>query len=653
MNKIFKHRIFAGVALLGMLFMGSACTDEWDDHYTANSDAPSETLLGIMEKNNELSEFLEVVNACSRRDASGNIIVDCADSLLNQSRVYTLWAPINGTFNKDSLINEIKEGNRDLVFERFVLAHMSQYLHAANGERVPASATDKRYDIVLLNNKKAKFVGKSGNYTFKDIAIEQNKYNIRAKNGMLHMLGDAVDFVPNIWECLRSTPGVDSIADYVYSFNEKKFNPILSVPGPIEDGKTTYVDSVFDESNQFLKYGNSRANGGFGYINNEDSSYIMYVPTNELWHEMVQKTTKYFNFRKVGSDFRRLQLDTMQYEYARTMLCNYLVFSPKEQRPSVDGEPDSLLSTFRDKRRRFAVADLKAAVIDSVPVSNGKFYIINSFEPFKSTAIWHDTIKIEAEYSDLEDIEGSSYITDWGGVGATVSNSSESASPSQINPVVNGKVSGNRYLLLNGNNQMAQSYVEFRVPNVLSGSYYVQVVMLPPHITARKTDKMKPSRIKPILTMTNADGITIDTLYVTDTSTGKSERVKNPETGRIEMMTMDVDNYALVNDTSRIDSVYFYDVVKNRDNSNDKSLRERAVIKFEESEFGYSQDDTSVRLKLMYDCALNNLQQVYVADYDYELRIDCIMLIPVPEEELSEVAGGGGTAVVPDTEEEV
>lgn len=654
MNKLFKHRIFAGAALLSVLFLGSACTDEWDDHYSANSEAPSQTLLDIIANDSELSNFYDVLKACSRKDASGNVIVDCADSLLNQSRVYTLWAPVNGALTeakRDSLINEIDNGNRDLVFDRFVLGHMTHYLHAANGKRIPSSETDKRFDVVLLNDKKADFVGDAGNYTFKNIALVSDKYNIRAKNGFLHKISDAMDFVPNIWECLRTTPGVDSIADYLYSFNIKKFNAYLSIPGPIEDGKTTYVDSVFDESNQFLSLGYNRANGGMGLINDEDSSYIMFVPTNELWHEMVQKTTKYFNFRKVGSDFRRLQLDTMQYEYARTMLCNYLVFSQKEQKSSLNGEPDSLLSAFRDKRRRFALADLKAAVIDSVPVSNGKFYIINKF-PFKSTAIWHDTIKIEAEYGNADDIEGSSYITEWGAAGGTISASSESALPSQINPLLEGKVSGNRYLLLNNNNNDYESYATFRVPNVLSGRYKVQVVMLPPHITRSKTDDMEPSRIKPVLTMTNADGVTIDTLYITDQSTAKGDRVRD-ENNKWQQIVIDIDNYALVNDTARIDSVYFYDVVKNRNNSNDPALREEAIITFDQCEYGYTEEDTSVRLKLMYDCALER-RPVYVTGYERRLRIDCILLIPVPEEEMSDVAGGGGVdEVVPDTDEEV
>ena len=34
MNKIFKHRILTGIALAGALFLSSACTDEWDDHYS-------------------------------------------------------------------------------------------------------------------------------------------------------------------------------------------------------------------------------------------------------------------------------------------------------------------------------------------------------------------------------------------------------------------------------------------------------------------------------------------------------------------------------------------------------------------------------------------------------------------------------------------
>ena len=124
MNKIFRHKILAGAMLLGVMFAGSSCQDEDGIRVTSVTPFADKTLYEVIVGDPELTDFVEVINACGAH---------CADSLFNQSRVYTVWAPVNGTFNKDSIIAETVadstgNSNRDLVFRSFVEAHVANHL---------------------------------------------------------------------------------------------------------------------------------------------------------------------------------------------------------------------------------------------------------------------------------------------------------------------------------------------------------------------------------------------------------------------------------------------------------------------------------------------------------------------------------------------
>ena len=150
MNKIFRHKILAGVMLFGFILAGTSCQDkEVGINVTPETPFADKTLYEVIVNDPDLKDFVEVVNACGAH---------CADSLFNQSRVYTVWAPVNGTFNKDSIIAETVadstgNSNRDIVFRSFVEAHIANHLVAANG------TLDDDNTVLLLNNKNAIFAG--------------------------------------------------------------------------------------------------------------------------------------------------------------------------------------------------------------------------------------------------------------------------------------------------------------------------------------------------------------------------------------------------------------------------------------------------------------------------------------------------------------
>ena len=112
-------------------------------------------------------------------------------------------------------------------------------------------------------------------------------------NGVLFTVGSQVDFFPNIFEFIRRDADLDSLYQFFYNdrFYRKEFQADKSVEGGIVDGRTVYLDSVFRQQNDLFgsKFLNAR-------LNNEDSTYWMLMPTNQVWNKLVDEYQNYFNY---------------------------------------------------------------------------------------------------------------------------------------------------------------------------------------------------------------------------------------------------------------------------------------------------------------------------------------------------------------------
>ena len=100
MKRNIKYNIVAGWALaLVAMFASYACTDKWDDHYDANSGTiTDQTLWDVISSNSSLTQFTQILKLTGY------------DEILDNNRVYTVWAPADGTFNADSLKTLIAAG---------------------------------------------------------------------------------------------------------------------------------------------------------------------------------------------------------------------------------------------------------------------------------------------------------------------------------------------------------------------------------------------------------------------------------------------------------------------------------------------------------------------------------------------------------------
>ena len=555
MNTSLKNKILAGAMLFSAMFYGVSCDDSVEGlKVTPETPYADKTLYEVMVNDPDLTDFMEVVNSCG---------AECADSLFNHSRVYTVWAPVNNSFNKDSLIEEVNVGNRDIVFKTFVMAHVSNFLKPAAG------SLEDNY-VMLLNDKMAKFEGNyTKGYTFAGCAVDYA--NIRVLNGILHKIAKASEYRYNIWEYINLAEGIDSVASYLYSFNEYRFNEGQSIKGPIIEGEQTYLDSIFDFNNQWLTPW-----GGIGNLNVEDSSYTVYFPTNDVWEEQLQKIDKYYNYNRTSKNpvsMDSTYRDSLRLYYPHLNLLKYLTYSNVEQR-FVDS-PDSIMPVHRSgKRVEFLKAQLERNVISTKELSNGEFKIVDQY-PFSPLEICHDTVFMEAENTNMLTGQDEGIIAQM-----------KTAYKNQINKDSTFKgveISGGAYYQFGDENTKSAVRAEYTIPDILSAKYKLALILVPRNIT---NSDIKKEDLLPVV------------LRVTLSQNGK--QIKN------------VNNISI--DQTRVDTIFLSD--KNGP----------LVLDMPTCEYYKTWDNKDYTTKV-------EIRTVRGSKRDMSLRLDKIMFIPVLDEE--------------------
>lgn len=478
MNTIFKRSFFAVASLFSIFLVCSSCEDNIGIKVTDEAPNADKTLYEVIMNDPELTDFVEVLNACNVRSKKRpDEIISVADSLFNTSRVYTVWAPKNG-FNKDSILQRIKDGYRDDVMNTFVFSHVANYLKAAKGKYDEAGEY-----ILLLNDKKRVFAGSyDKGYTF--AGKELSEVNNRVKNGILHKLSYVSEYEYNIWEYIylysqnTALPyKVDSLVNYLYSFNDTIFSEYESIAGPIVNGVETYLDSVFNYENKLL----SRFNYGVGNLNVEDSLYTFYLPTNEVWDEMIAKAEKHFNYtlKSANSNIKvdTALIDSLRFYNPRRNIVKYLTYSDIEQRHVKYPEDSVMPAQYEYPRKQFARSIFnEEAVVDTKVLSNGTIKVINEY-PYSIFDLWHDTIRIEAEDMGLinnNETKDVKWIKKY------------NVTEKDINKEAGTKISG-QYINF-GDENNSKTELCYYIPNVKSATYKVGFVFVPKNITNKNYD---------------------------------------------------------------------------------------------------------------------------------------------------------------------
>ena len=459
-----KHLGWKGMACSALVAAATltACSD-WDDHFDANSsvlDSQHSTLWQQIEKAENLKEFASLLKKTGY------------DEKLSASQTYTVWAPVDGSFDFDVLSNY----SDARVLREFVENHIARNNYPVSGQ------IDQR--IYMLNEKKMQFNGAS-DYTIQGVKLI-NPNMSSCSNGTLHAIDGKVPFLSSIYESLSTLDyPIDSLSAYILSYDEKKIDESKSKKGPVINGEQTYLDTVYYEHNELFSYYDA-------FINREDSSYTMVAPTNTAWNKAMTTINSYFNYLPQFEFYEKpaekvVQKVTLQNAAAMRdsiskialftgLVYNNNVYDNKKLKDLQTGETlhaDSLMTTISTKTYSEDAANMFAHAT-RVDKSNGAIWVTGDSLYDRTWTLWNPEIRIEAEYSNY-----------WAGTTQVSNDQPEAKAVNKPNDEVLGKISNDCYLEIAPKSMAVNPEMYFYLPNVRSTEYSVYVVFVPANINSK------------------------------------------------------------------------------------------------------------------------------------------------------------------------
>lgn len=256
------------------------------------------------------------------------------DQVLNTTQQYSVFAPVNGSYNAQAILTQLDEAkaliatNRDsarLIYRRvekeFVRNHVARY---------NVGATTTATQVSLLNGKTATYVPAT---TFNGVALVGD--GIGGNNGELRFMQGQSPFRYNLYEFIRNNAANSDYANYLLPYDTTYFSEATSVPGALFEGQIQYIDSVYVQYNKVLSEN----------LRNEDSTFVGLVPTNEaaadfytrflpyIQYRDTYKTTWVVNAQTGNGAFSRtdtIKVDSLRQAQARNQMSSFFAFSTRQ-----------------------------------------------------------------------------------------------------------------------------------------------------------------------------------------------------------------------------------------------------------------------------------------------------------------------------------
>lgn len=459
-HNIMKYNIkksfrVGALAVAGALAIAS-CTDDWNEHYegtaTTIGQSYAGTTMGYLQSQSNLSDFVEVLKA------TGYV------AELNDPQVLTVLAPVNGSFNKDSLMALVNAGQKKQVVNRFVKNHLMRYNISLGGQE---------QEVYLLNDKRVKIS------PLADLLVQHSKVqspNIGCSNGIVQVMSQYLPYQTNIYELIEddwaafkktTTEDLDSIPslyNFLNKFNVDSLDERRSVyRGVDEDGNNIYVDSVMIRNNKALSQ--LRA-----YLYREDSTYMAIIPSQKAYEDRYNEAYNFFHFNtSFNSD--PVVRDSMQNYYANYYTVSDLFYNMSQHMNGPTKE-DSLFSTVYSRSNPkydvyyhpYAPDSLLSRTKSIVECSNGEVRYMDDI-PYTKYQNFFREIKIEAENHGLLQTGEK-----WTNANATTWFSKSTTADS---------ISGGGYMIFNASSSTRNTEFSYDVPRTLSGTYDIYVRFLP------------------------------------------------------------------------------------------------------------------------------------------------------------------------------
>ena len=536
------NRYIGAIALGAVLAVVPGCTDTWDDHYNdVETDPQAElTLWEQIIKNPNYSRFAEILqHAKYYKDNTHAVTTYTYKDILSGGPLSTVWVPDNNALTENEYQKWLgmcmsgSEADGYNVQQQFLGNHIALWRRHISGDGVDT--------VKMINGKNLEFDKTSKTFA----GLPLGDVNIPAVNGMIHTLQGIAPFRYNFYETLKYTEPRTKFGEYVVGKDTTYFMAGLSIEGlPDENGKPTYVDSVYVTSNRLFAYRNylpddatekekwATAERGFGApINNEDSVFVMLMLSDPVWDAAFEKlkpshvyASAYENKAKgdlgttayiKGPDGKSpIDVDSLQRINIMMDLVSPLVFNIHQQ-PKIDDlkmwtledfledrgqRAKYLLNTYGDTLRTVEGKWNKESLFDGEPVEMSNGYAINVTSWNFPPQYYTPDVEVEIENSGIFYNPESNKNK----LGSSHKKYSFSNDTYKDVTSIYGHVSNNNFYHLDSPGATAVPKAEFKlqgnnpgayVPNaqVMSGKYDIQVVVVPHwYMEIAEASKIKP-----------------------------------------------------------------------------------------------------------------------------------------------------------------
>ena len=484
MNRKYDNLLVGCICGLLLFTCIVACSDDHFDLKQGVGQNPTSSLWENILATQKCDSFALILQRTlvKKRDY-GTPVTLTYDKLLKSSKIMTVWAPQDGTYNAQYWLDQLDKGKNELVEREFVANHIAYFNYNGSYPVV------KR--IMLANEKFATYDDSTTVNTFNDVPIVEEYKNVPSTNGTLHVLNGVSAFTSNLRELIEKYDELSSLYEYIESRDTVIFLESSSVPGTTINGEIHYVDSVFYEYNKMLPR----------IAENEDSLCAAIFPSNAAWDEALERISKSYNYKnrygyKENTSEALANMDTIKADSvkdARTKLAifNNMFYSHYEQ-PSFDVKNASLETVgdfFRtcdslQSTTYYSTTDLyhqhapecRNLAEGKNPVykaSNGYAFITDNFN-FKAKDAWQYDIIIDGESSWYVNRPETDYVNEANPTGQTMR-----ITEGTRNPAILGTVRGEAYRSFMASSVQAATKVTYNIPDVCSGTYDIYVVLLP------------------------------------------------------------------------------------------------------------------------------------------------------------------------------
>lgn len=465
MNTKIKKALSLGVLAFAGLFALYSCADKWEDHYeTVQGETYQGTLFDYLESQSEqLSDFAEILKAVGY------------DYNLSSDQMFTVWAPVNGSFDKEALLTMIENGDKERVIERFVQNHVALY---------SISLSPNAQDVTLQNSKVIK-LSTAAEAKFGDCEIV--KSNVACKNGVFNIIAAENIYVPTIYEIMEddfkeyllanpdlNPKGVVSMMSFLDAYNADSLDESKSVfLGLDMSGNRVYIDSVMIRNNTILKMLDA-------LVYEEDSTYWTIVPTVEAYQQRYEEAKKFLVYNPSVNAVSPIMADSLQNRYANLFAMRDLFYNINANEYYTDSlkSTDYSLRSWKEHVYRgdpFGSEGILANA-EVVECSNGNIYKVNEY-PFSIYDQFFKEIPVSLNNYLVDNTPGNT------------KNCTMDPVPTgrAIHMDETGKVWNLDYLHLIPSTNLVQPQVTFKITGTLSGTYDLKLVTLSPRFLIQGT----------------------------------------------------------------------------------------------------------------------------------------------------------------------